>query len=89
MAITKSRRVELRTDPETDDLISAAASLLHVAKSAFVVNAARDAAARTVARSDVTLMSPEVFDAMMRSLDGADESVELAELAKLPQLISR
>lgn len=89
MAITKSRRVEIRTDPDTDDLISEAASLLHVAKSAFVVNAARDAAARTVARADVTLMAPELFDAMMRSLDVADESAGLAKLAKLPRMISR
>jgi len=32
MAITKTRRVELRTDPATDDLITEAAGLLQVAK---------------------------------------------------------
>lgn len=89
MAITKTRRVELRTDPVTDDLITEAANLLHVAKSAFVVDAARQAAERTIARSDVTLMSPEVFDALMASLDVPDESPELAKVAKLPQLITR
>lgn len=89
MALTKTRRVELRTDPETDDLITEAASLLHVAKSAFIADAARHAAERTVARSNVTLMSPEVFDDMMTSLKIADESPELAELAELPKLIAR
>ena len=89
MAITKTRRVELRTDPATDDLITEAASLLHIAKSAFVADAARHAAERTVARSNVTLMSPDVFDAMMDSLKIADESPELAELAELPRLIVR
>ena len=89
MAITKTRRVELRTDPATDDLITEAAGLLHVAKSAFVADAARQAAERIIARSNVTLMSPEVFDAMMQSLDVPDESPELAKLAKIPRLIAR
>ena len=89
MAITKTRRVELRTDPATDDLITAAASILHIAKSAFVADAARHAAERIVARSNVTLMSPDVFDAMMDSLKTADESPKLAALAELPRLIVR
>jgi uncharacterized protein (DUF1778 family) len=42
-----------------------------------------------IARSDVTLMDPEVFDSMMSALDRPDESTELAELAKLPKLIDR
>lgn len=89
MTITKTRRVELRTDPATDDLIAEAAKLLNVAKSAFITDAARQAAERTVARSNVTLMSPVVFDSMMDSLKFADESPELAELAEIPQLIVR
>lgn len=88
MAITKTRRVELRTDPLTDDLITEAAGLLRVAKSAFVVDAARQAE-RVIARSDVTLMSPEVFDTMMQSLDKPDDSPELAAVAKLPRLFTR
>jgi len=61
-------------------LISEAADLLHVTKSAFVADAARQAAEKIVARSDVTLMSPAVFDTMMASLDVPDESPELAKL---------
>ena len=89
MTTTKTRRLELRTDEATDQLISEAADLLHVTKSAFVADAARQAAEKIVARSDVTLMSPTVFDTMMASLDIPDESPELAKLAKLPRLITQ
>lgn len=89
MATTKSRRLELRTDETTDRLIAEAAELLHVTKSAFVTDAARQAAQKIIARSDITLMAPEVFDAMMASLDVPDESTELAALSKLPRLIGR
>jgi len=88
MTTTKKRRFELRTDEATDRLISEAADLLQVTKSAFVTDAARQAAERIIARSDVTLMSPVVFDAMMASLDSPDESPELATLATLPRLIT-
>lgn len=89
MTATKTRRLELRTDETTDRLIGDAADLLHVTKSAFVADAARQAAEKVVARGDITLMAPEVFDAMMASLDRADESAELAELVELPRLIGR
>ncbi|MFJ5955390.1 DUF1778 domain-containing protein [Paenarthrobacter sp. NPDC092416] len=89
MAITKTRRLELRTDETTDQLISEAAELLHVSKTAFVTDAARQAAERVIARSDVTLMAPEVFDAMMASLDVPDENAALEVLSKLPRRIGR
>jgi uncharacterized protein (DUF1778 family) len=89
MAITKTRRLEVRTDEVTDELIGEAAELLHVSKSAFVTDAARREAERVIARSDVTLMAPEVFDSLMATLESADESPELAELARLPRLIGR
>ncbi|BCW57859.1 DUF1778 domain-containing protein [Arthrobacter sp. StoSoilB20] len=89
MSMTKTRRLELRTDETTDQLISEAAELLHVSKTAFVTDAARQAAERVVARADTTLMAPEIFDAMMASLDVADESPELETLSKLPRLIRR
>lgn len=89
MAITKTRRLEVRTDEVTDELIGEAAELLHVSKSAFVTDAARREAERVIARSDVTLMAPEVFDSLMATLESADESPELAELARLPRFIGR
>jgi uncharacterized protein (DUF1778 family) len=89
MTSTKTRRLELRTDESTDELITEAAELLHVTKSAFVAEAARQAAQKVISRSDVTLMAPEIFDAMMASLDVPDESPELAALSKLPRHIDR
>ena len=69
MTTTKTRRLELRTDEATDQLISDAADLLHVTKSAFVADAARQAAEKIVASSDVTLMSP----CLLYTSDAADE----------------
>jgi uncharacterized protein (DUF1778 family) len=89
MAATKSRRIELRTDEATEQLVTDAAALLRVSKTAFVEGAVRAAARRVIARSDVTLMDPAVFDSMMGALDRPDESTGLAELAKLPKLIDR
>jgi uncharacterized protein (DUF1778 family) len=89
MAITKTRRLEVRTDAATDELIEEAAELLHVSKSAFVTDAARREAERVVARSDVTVMAPEIFDSLMATLETADESPEMAELVRLPRLIGR
>jgi uncharacterized protein (DUF1778 family) len=89
MANAKTGRLELHMDPSTDELITQAAELLHVTKSAFVTEAARQAAQKVISRSDVTLMAPEIFDAMMASLDVPDESAELAALSKLPLRIAR
>jgi uncharacterized protein (DUF1778 family) len=89
MTMAKTRRLELRTDENTDRMITEAAELMHVTKSAFVADAARQAAEKVIARADVTLMAPEVFDLMMASLDRADESAELAALAALPRRINQ
>lgn len=88
MAVIKDRRLELRTDEATDRLITQAADRLHVSKSAFVADAARSEAQRVVARADLTLMAPEVFDAVMSSLEVADESAGMAQLGRVPRLIA-
>ena len=90
--ITKARgkaRLEARIDAELDDLISEAADRLNVAKTAFVSDALREAALKVIARSDVTMMDPKVFDSMMASIDIADKSSELHTLATLPRRITR
>lgn len=89
MTMTKTSRIEIRTDPDTDRLISEAAAKLHLSKSAFVCDAAAHAAAKVIARSDVTMMAPEVFDNLMASLETPDESPAVAALAAMPRLISR
>lgn len=86
---TKTNRLELRTDEATDRLITEAAELLHTTKSAFVTDAARQAAQKVLARQDLTLMAPEVFDSLVASLDAADEAPELAErLSRLPRSLT-
>lgn len=81
-------RLEARIDPELDQLIVEAADRLHVSKSAFVCEAAREAALKVIARSDVTLMDAAVFDKMMASLDTPDESPELEALVAQPRQIA-
>lgn len=80
-------RLEARIDIELDQLITQAAARLKVSKTAFVSDAIREAALKVIARSDVTMMAPEVFDTMMASLDTAEESAELMDLAALPRRI--
>jgi uncharacterized protein (DUF1778 family) len=69
---TKTGRLELRIDEETDDVVTRAAALLRTTKSAFVADAARQAAYRALGRADVTLMAADVFDALVASLDVPD-----------------
>lgn len=80
-------RLEARIDAELDDLIVEAANRLHVSKTTFVSEAVREAALKVIARSQTTLMAPEVFDSMMASIDVADESPELTNLAAMPRRI--
>ena len=82
-------RLEARIDAELDDLITQAAQTQGVSKTAFVSDAARAAALKVIARADVTVMAVEVFDQMMASIDVADESPELEELAALPRRITQ
>ena len=89
MTATKPRRLEVRTDKETYELVEEAADLLKQSKTAFVTAAVRQEAQKVIARSDVTIMSAEVFEAMMATLDEADDSPELANLAALPRRIAR
>ena len=91
-AITKARgkaRLEARIDAELDDLISEAADRLNVTKTAFVSGALREAALKVIARSNVTMMDPQVFDSLTASIDIADESSDLHTLAALPRRITR
>ena len=82
-------RLEARIDAQLDELITQAAHKQGVSKTAFVSDAARDAALKVIARAEVTLMAAEVFDLMMASIDVADDSPELEELAALPRRIAQ
>ena len=87
MAVTKAR-LEARIDPELDALIEDAARQLRVTKTAFVTETLREAALKVAARAETTLMDDQIFDAMLASLDVADDSAALADLAALPRRIT-
>lgn len=78
----KTRRWETRVDDETDALASAAADRLHVSKSQFVADATRAAAEDVMGRSDVTLMDPTLFAALVDSLDTPDPAPNLRRAAQ-------
>lgn len=88
MAI-KTRRVEARIDPETDELIARAAAVAHESVSGFMVRAARAEADRVLARSDVTPMPAEQFDALIASLDQAEAASTLSRVAARPRRFQR
>jgi len=82
-----TKRFEARLDEATDELITKAAELTHMSKSAFVTSAARAEAEKIVARADITMLDSKTFDQLMSSLDVADESPELAKkLGHLPRI---
>lgn len=82
-------RLEARIDPDLDELIEAAAGHLRLTKTAFVTQTLREAALRVTARAETTLMDADVFDAMVDSLEIADDSAALDDLASLPRRIAR
>jgi len=82
-------RLEARIDADLDQLITQAAEKQGVTKTAFISDAARDAALKVMARAEVTMMAAATFDQMMASLDIADDSPELEALAALPRRITK
>ncbi|GAA3841087.1 hypothetical protein GCM10022243_04330 [Saccharothrix violaceirubra] len=77
---TKEARLDFRLDQDQKGRIERAAELSRKSTSAFVVDAAMDAADKVLARADVTIMSAEQFDSLMSALDVADEAPGLAKL---------
>jgi uncharacterized protein (DUF1778 family) len=86
---TKTRRIEMRTDPDSEERIVQAAGLLGQSVSMFVLSAASSAADAVLARADTTLMPAEQFDSLMRSLDVADEAPNLRAAAMASRRVAR
>ena len=82
-------RLEARIDTDLDDLILQAADRLHVTKTAFITDSIREAALKVIARTEVTMMSAQVYDDMIASIDLADISPDLQSLAALPRRITK
>ncbi|MGL5824702.1 MAG: DUF1778 domain-containing protein [Nocardioides sp.] len=79
---TKTRRIEMRADQDSEERIAQAASVLGQSMSAFVLGAARREADAVLARADATLMTSEQFDQLVKSLDTADEAPNLEAAAR-------
>lgn len=83
MRATKERRIEMRLTAEQDELISTAAELSSVSKTAFIMNAAAHEAHEVLQRIQLFPISGPAFDDLLQDLDRPAEVVpELADLFK-------
>jgi uncharacterized protein (DUF1778 family) len=82
MATTREARLDFRLQPEDKDRIEQAAKVSNESISSFVVHAATAEADRVLARADITMMPAEEFDALLASLDVAEDVPALALLGK-------
>jgi uncharacterized protein (DUF1778 family) len=73
----RTKRIEMRADPESEALIAEAAAMQHVSMSAFVLEAASREACRVLGRADLTLMPAEQFDSFVGALEQADAAPRL------------
>jgi len=85
----RTRRVEMRVDPESGAKIAQAAEIEHKSVSSFVLDAATAAADRVLARIDHVIMPAEQFDALLQSLDTPGEAPTLRKVAQRPRRFER
>jgi uncharacterized protein (DUF1778 family) len=86
---TKTQRIEMRTDPDTEVRIAQAARLSGQTVSAFVLDAASSAADRLLARVHHVVITNDQFDELIESLDKADEAQQLAHVAQRKRRFKR
>lgn len=82
---TRTKRIEMRTDPDSEARIARAAALKQMSVSAFVLGAAGREADRVLGREDITLMPAEQFDELIASLDAPEAAPKLREVAARPR----
>jgi uncharacterized protein (DUF1778 family) len=85
----RTRRIEMRADPDSENRIIQAAAACRQSVSAFVLAAAVREADVVLARADTTLMPAEQFDALIDSLDTPDTSPRLLDAAAQPRRVAR
>ena len=90
MARSKEARLEARLSPEEMDTITSAASARGLTRTAFVVQAAMDAAHRQLRDERLTMIAVEHGDAFMEWLDRpAEVLLAMKPLADTPVLPHR
>ena len=78
---TRTKRIEMRADPESEARIARAARAQAISVSAFVFGAATREADRVLGRADETLMPAELFDSLVDALDDGDAAPRLQRAA--------
>jgi uncharacterized protein (DUF1778 family) len=86
---TKDERLEMRVSKHDRALIEDAAKRLHEPVSDFARSAAVTRAHQVLARSEITLMPSEQFDALLHSLDQAEDAPRLAQAFAQPRQFKR
>jgi len=86
---TRTRRIEMRADEASEELIARAARLGGQSVSAFVLGAATREADRVLGRADQTLMPAPQFDALIGALDEPDRAPRLQQAAGEPRRFRR
>jgi uncharacterized protein (DUF1778 family) len=86
---TKTQRIEMRTDPDSEARIAQAARLSNQTVSAFVLDAANAAADQVIARVHHVVVPNSQFDDLLSSLDRADEASALERAAKRKRRFTR
>lgn len=85
----RTRRIEVRADPVSEERISRAARARDLSVSAFVSAAATHEADRLLSRADQTLIPAGQFDALVAALDQSDPAPRLEGAARSPRLYRR
>lgn len=79
---TRTRRIEMRADPASEERIARAAQARDLSVSAFVLAAATREADRVLGRADQTMMPAAQFDALIRALEDGDAAPRLDRAAR-------
>ncbi len=86
---TRTKRIEMRADADSEAKIAQAAALRRVSISAFVLDAAGREADRVLGQADQTVMPAAEFDDLVASLDTADSAPRLREAAQRVRVYER
>lgn len=86
---TRTRRIEMRADPASEERISRAARARDLSVSAFVLAAATREADRVLGRADQTLIPAGQFDELVAALDRGDSAPRLEHAARSPRVYRR
>lgn len=78
---TRTKRIELRADPVSEERIVRAASAQNLSVSTFVLGAATREAERVLGRADHTLMPAAQFDALVGFFDQSGSAPRLQQAA--------